>query len=137
MGVERVLEVGIAVTDLDEAIEFFTEVLGLTPGRTDTYERYGMRYNLCSLGDVYFELIEPTSPEGRIAESISRRGEGVHHIALKVSNLEETMARFREQGVQFIEETPLYLDVSYGRVKFTFARPSSLHGVLLELIEVL
>lgn len=137
MGVERLLEVGIVVKDLEKALDLFTEVLGVTPGRTDTYERYGMRYNLCSLGDLYIELIESTDSEGPIAEFIEKRGEGLHHIALKVSDVEQVMAQMKEKGIEFVEETPLYLDVSYGRVKFTFARPRSLNGVLLELIEVL
>jgi methylmalonyl-CoA/ethylmalonyl-CoA epimerase len=137
MGVEKLQEVGIAVRDLAEALRVFTNILGVLPGNTETYDRYGMRFNLCPLGDAYLELIEPTSPEGALAESIERRGEGLHHIAFKVSNLEETMARLREQGIEFVEEAPLYLDVSYGRVKFTCVRPRSFHGVLLELVEVL
>lgn len=137
MGVEKLQEVGIAVRDLDEVLRLFTEVLGVPPGNTGTFDRYGMRFNLCPLGDTYLELIEPTSSEGALAESIERRGEGLHHIAFKVSNLEETMARLREKGIEFVEDTPLYLDVSYGRVKFTFVRPRSFHGVLLELVEVL
>jgi len=137
MGIERVLEVGIVVRDLDKAIKLFTEVLGLTPGEIEIYEPYKMRFNLCRLGEVYFELIEPTASEGPIAKFIQTRGEGLHHIALKVSNIEETMSQFREKGIQFTEETPLYLQVGYGRVKFAFAHPQSLHGVLIELIEAI
>jgi len=137
MGVEKLQEIGIAVRDLAEALRLFTDILGVPPGNTETFDRYGMRFNLCPLGDAYLELIEPTSPEGALAESIEQRGEGLHHIAFKVSNLEETMARLREKGIEFVEEAPLYLDVSYGRVKFTFVRPRSFHGVLLELVEVL
>lgn len=137
MGIERVLEVGIAVRDLDKAIKLFTEVLGLTVGEMEIYEHYNMRFNLCRLGDVYFELIEPTASEGPIAKFIETYGEGLHHIALKVSNIEETMTRLKGKGIQFTEETPLHLQVSYGRVKFAFARPESFCGVLIELIEVL
>ena len=137
MGVERVLEVGIAVRDLDKAIKLFTEVLGLTAGEMEIYERYNMRFNLCRLGDVYFELIEPTASEGPIAKFIESYGEGLHHIALKVSNIEETMTQLKGKGIQFTEESPLHLQVNYGRVKFVFAHPQSLHGVLLELIEVI
>lgn len=131
------LEVGIAVRDLDKAIKLFTEVLGLTAGEMEIYERYNMRFNLCRLGDVYFELIEPTTSEGPIAKFIEAYGEGLHHIALKVSNVEETMTQLRGKGIQFTEESPLYLQVNYGEVKFAFAHPQSLHGVLLELIEIL
>ena len=137
MGIERLLEVGIAVKGLDESIKFFSEVLRLGPGKTDTYERYGMRYHLAPLGDVYFEFIESTDPEGPIGKTIDSRGEGIHHIAFKVTDLDETMAQLREIGVEFIEETPLFLDVVYGRVKFTFIRPRFFQGVLIELIEVL
>jgi methylmalonyl-CoA/ethylmalonyl-CoA epimerase len=137
MGIERVLEVGIVVRDLDKAIKLFTEVLGLTPGEIEIYEPYKMRFNLCRLGEVYFELIEPTASEGPIAKFIQTHGEGLHHIALKVSNIEETMSQLREQGIQFTEETPLYLQVGYGKVKFAFVHPQSLHGVLIELIETI
>ena len=137
MGVEKLQEVGIAVRDLAEALKLFTDILGVPSGNTETYDRYGMRFNLCPLGDAYLELIEPTSAEGALAESIEQRGEGLHHIAFKVSNLEETMARLRDKGMVVVEEAPLYLDVSYGRVKFTCVRPRSFHGVLLELVEVL
>jgi len=132
-----VLEVGIAVRNLDKATRLFTEVLGLTPGKVEVYEAYNMRFNLCRLGDVYFELIEPTASEGPIAKFIETYGEGLHHIALKVSNIEETMTRLKGKGIQFTEEAPLYLQVNYGRVKFAFAHPQSFHGVLLELIEVI
>jgi methylmalonyl-CoA/ethylmalonyl-CoA epimerase len=137
MGIERVLEVGIAVKDLGKATKLFTEVLGLTPGEVEIYEPYNMRFNLCRLGEVYFELIEPTASEGPIAKFIQTHGEGLHHIALKVSNIEETMSQLRQKGIQFTEETPLHLQVNYGRVKFAFAHPQLLHGVLIELIEVL
>jgi len=137
MAVEGVLEVGVAVKDLDEAMKRFVDVLGVTPGRTDIYDRYGMRFNLCSLGGVYFEFIESITSDGAMARSVERRGEGVHHIALKVTDLDETMEQWRRLGIRFTEEEPLYLDVSYGRVKFTFAHPASLHGVLIELIEIL
>jgi len=137
MSVERLLEVGIAVQGLEESIKFFSNVLGLGPGKTDTYERYGMRYHLSPLGDVYLEFIESIDPEGPVGKSIDDRGEGVHHIAFKVTNLDETMAQLREMGVEFVEESPLFLDVLYGRVKFTFVRPRFFHGVLIELIEVL
>ena len=137
MGIESVLEIGIAVRDLDKATKVFKEVLGInTPRETETYAGFKMRFNLCRLGDVYFELMESTARDGLLAKFVEKRGEGLHRIALKVSNIEKTVADLKEKGIKFIDETPLHNQVSYGKVKGVFAHPSSFNGVLVELIEV-
>ena len=83
MGIEKVIEVGVAVKDLDKAVKLFTEVLGAKLGETMTFDPYGMKFAMCRIGDVDFELMSPTKPDGVIGKFIDAKGEGLHHIALK------------------------------------------------------
>ena len=136
MGIERVLEVGVAVRNLDEATRLYTDILGAKVGTTMTVDMYKMRFRYCRIGDVEFELMEPTAEDGVIADFIRRRGEGLHHIALEVSNLEETLASMKQKGVNLIDETPRSLSNTQGELgKFVFVHPNSFRGVMFELIQ--
>ena len=136
MGIESVLEVGVAVRDLDEATRLYTDILGARVGITMAVDMYKMRFRYCRIGDVNFELMEPTAEDGVMADFIKRRGEGLHHIALKVSNLEETLALMKQKGVNLIDETPRSLWNGQAELgKFVFVHPKSFRGVMFELIQ--
>lgn len=103
-----------------------------------------MRYRMCRLGKVDFELMEPTAETGVIAEFLERRGPGLHHVAFAVDDVESGMRSLAARGVRFVEELPVRLRLAgedfAGRrfddeVKLTFAHPRSTLGVLLEFIE--
>ncbi|MDY6856278.1 MAG: VOC family protein [Thermodesulfobacteriota bacterium] len=99
MGIEKIIEVGVAVKDLDKAIELFTEVLGAKLGQTVDFEPYGMKCAMCRIGDVDFELMAPTKPDGVIGKFIESTGKGFYHIALKTDNIDEQWKHFEERGV--------------------------------------
>jgi len=131
MDVNRVAEVGIAVRDLESATRLFVELLGAEKGDIVTVERYQMRYRMCRLGNVDFELMESTGEGGIIDRFLKSRGEGLHHIALKVSNLDLTLETLKEKGVKLIDREPQKLHED----KYAFVHPSSFCGVMFELIE--
>ena len=123
--------VGIAVRSLEAAIKAY-EALGLKVSSTDTVASEGVKVAFLPVGDTRLELLEPNSPESSIAKSIEKRGEGVHHIALRVENIEESMRLAKERGLQLVNETPRI--GAHGR-KIAFIHPKSTGGVLLELVQ--
>lgn len=137
MHVEGILKVGIAVKDMTRAVSCLTEVLGLAPGEIVTYEPYGMRYCLFTLGDSSFvELMEPTTPNGPIGRFLETHGEGLQHMSLRVSNIEEAIAELNGKGFRLVQDTPLREHVGFGIVNYAFVQPQSAHGVLLQLVQV-
>lgn len=137
MAIEGLLKVGIAVRSLEKATRLFTDVFGLTPGEGDSYEPHGMRYGVCYMGDVMLELIEPVSPDGPVARFIEKHSEGLQHMTLKVSNIEEVVSQLKAKGIQFVDDTPTEVEASFGRVKFVFVCPQLAHGTLIQLMELL
>ena len=103
-----------------------------------------MRYRMCRLGKVDFELMQPLADEGVIADFLRNRGPGLHHVAFAVNDIEAGRDTLAEKGVRFVEEAPFALRLEgvdfAGRafnddVKITFAHPASMLGVLFEFIE--
>ena len=144
MDVRRITEVGVAVRDLGQATQLFSELFGATVSDITEVPRYDMRFCMCRVGKVDFELMEPTGDSGVIADFIKKRGEGLHHIAFAVDDIEDTMQTLGSKGVKFVEDAPIrnHLDVvDYaGRafsddIQFTFSHPSSIIGILFEFIQ--
>ncbi len=144
MDVRRITEVGVAVRDLGQATQLFSELFGATVSDITEVPRYDMRFCMCRVGKVDFELMEPTGDSGVIADFINKRGEGLHHIAFAVDDIEDTMQTLGSKGVKFVEDAPIrnQLDVvDYaGRafsddIQFTFSHPSSIIGILFEFIQ--
>lgn len=144
MDIQRITEVGIAVRDLEQATRLFVELFNAEAGEITEIECYAMRFRMCRVGKVDFELMEATSDKGVIAEFIEQRGEGLHHIAFAVDDINDTMSSLGEKGVRFVDDAPIrtQLDVvDYaGRtfcddIQFTFSHPASILGILFEFIE--
>jgi len=131
MAIGKVIEVGIAVKDLEKSIKLFTEVLGAKAGEVTTFDSYGMKFAMCRIGDVDFELMSPTKDDGVIGKFIAARGEGLHHIALSTDDIEKQWKDFEEKGIKVIDKTPN----TYDGHKFGFIHPKSFNNVLLEVIE--
>ncbi len=131
MKIEQITEVGVAVRDLGKARRLFVELLGAEAGEVVTVERYGMRFCMCRLGKVDFELMEPTDEHGVLARFIKARGEGLHHIAFAVDDLAAWLSALETKGVSLIDRTPQ--DLLGGKV--AFVHPSSFAGVMFELIQ--
>lgn len=144
MDIQRITEVGVAVHDLEAATQLFVELFGATAGPVYTVERYDMRYRMCRLGKVDFELMEPTRPTGVIADFLAKRGQGLHHIAFAVNDIDDGFEKLRRKGVSFVEEAPAALHLEgedfagrsfAGDVKLSFAHPKSVLGILFEFLE--
>jgi methylmalonyl-CoA epimerase len=122
--------IGIAVRSLDAAKIY--EDLGLTIDHVETVETQKVRTAFLSVGDATLELLEPTGPESPIAKFIEKRGEGIHHICLRVDDLESHLAALQAKGYRLINEHPV--PGAHG-CRVAFLHPSAGNGVLLELSE--
>lgn len=128
---DRIDHLGIAVEDLAESIAAY-ERLGLNLAHTEEVTDQKVRVALFPCGTSRIELLESTDPEGPIGKFIAKKGPGIHHVALGVDNLEETLGRLAADGVRLIDERPR---IGAGGVKIAFIHPASTGGVLLELCE--
>jgi methylmalonyl-CoA epimerase len=122
---------GVAVKSLAEARKFY-EKLGLEVMPEETVEAERVRLAMVPLGESRIELLEPTSPESPITKFLEKRGEGLHHVALHVSDLSGTVERLKAAGIRLISDE---IKVGAGGHRYVFVHPSSAGGVLLELVE--
>ncbi|MBC8587947.1 methylmalonyl-CoA epimerase [Paratissierella segnis] len=130
--IEKVDHIGIAVKNLDEAIKFYEEVLGLKCIGQEIVEDQKVRVGFLPLGDSEVELLESTTEDGTIAKFIEKKGEGIQHIALRVDSIEEALRDLKAKGVRLIDEKPRY---GAGGAKIAFLHPKSTSGVLIEICE--
>ncbi|BAU29135.1 methylmalonyl-CoA epimerase [Aneurinibacillus soli] len=129
---QKIEHIGIAVKSIDESLKFYTQVLGLKLTGFETVESEKVRVAFLEIGESHIELLEPTSPESAIAKFIEKKGEGIHHVALKVDNQKERLATLKEAGVKLITETP---KLGAHNNMVAFLHPKATGGVLLELCE--
>ncbi len=122
---------GIAVKSLAEAKKFYQK-LGLRVMPEETVESEQVRLAMVPLGESRIELLEPTSPDSTIAKFLAKRGEGLHHVALYVTDLVGTVERLKADGVRLISDE---IKIGAGGHMYVFVHPSSAGGVLLELVE--
>ena len=130
--VSKVDHVGIAVSNLDEAIKLYKDVLGLELHGVEVVEEQKVKVAFLPVGDTEVELLESTSPEGPIARYIEAKGQGIQHIAFQVDNIETALEEMKSKGVRLIDEKPRY---GAGGAKIAFLHPKSTNGVLIELCE--
>jgi len=124
--------VAIAVNKLDEALDVYERQLGLKLEKIRTVEQQRVKVALLRVGDTKIELLEPTDVESTIARFLEKRGEGIHHIALLVSNIESHLKELKEKGIALIDEKPR---IGMEGGKIAFLHPKSTKNVLIELVE--
>ncbi|MEW6262509.1 MAG: VOC family protein [Thermodesulfobacteriota bacterium] len=144
MKIKRITEIGVAVRDLDKATRLMVDLLGAEAGAAISMDLYQMRYRLCRVGGVDFELMEPINGQGMIADYIAKRGAGLHHVAFAVEDIEDGMRVLKEKGVKFVSDQPLPIS-SHGQDMagkeisgvglVNFSRPESILGILFEFIQ--
>ena len=130
--IKNIAHIGVAVKSIEEALGIYRDILGLEVAGIEEVEEQKVRTAFIPVGGTEIELLESTDPDGPIGRFISRRGEGIHHIALDVEGIEGLLDRLRERGVRLIDERPR-INI-HGR-KYAFIHPKSTAGVLLELCE--
>lgn len=122
---------GIAVKSLAAAKAIY-EKLGLTLSQEETVEAEQVRLVMIPLGESRLELLEPTSENSAIAKFLAKRGEGLHHVSLRVPDLASVVTKLKQDGVRLVSEE---IKIGAGGHRYVFVHPSSAGGVLLELVE--
>jgi methylmalonyl-CoA/ethylmalonyl-CoA epimerase len=124
--------VAIAVADLDGAIEHYRRVWGLEVSHRERVDDQGVEEAMLPLGGTHLQLLAATTSDSTVARFVERRGEGLHHLAYEVADLEATLAELKATGVELIDEAPR----PGGRGHMVaFVHPKSNHGLLVELIQ--
>jgi LAO/AO transport system kinase len=131
-GSPAVDHVGIAVSDVDAAIAFYRDALGLEVEPAEEVATDRVRAHFIPAGSAALELLEGTAPDSPITKYLARRGPGIHHLTLRVPDIRNALARLKAHGVRLIDEEPR--DGAHGSL-VAFVHPSSAHGVLVELKE--
>ena len=132
MKIEKLDHLGIAVEKLDTALPVWEGVLGMVLAGTEEVVEQKVRTAFLPIGESEIELLESTDPEGPIGKYIAAKGQGVHHLAFRVANLDETLAELKAKGVRLIDEKPR---AGAGGARIAFLHPKSTGGVLIELCE--
>lgn len=132
MNVRRIDHLAIAVNDIDEALAFFRDALGLEVHHTDVEEGQGVRVAFMPVGDGEIELLQPVVPDSGVVRYLEKRGPGMHHVCLEVDDFDACIERLRERGVEMIGDGP-YVNRAGRRLQFVHPRSAS--GVLVELYE--
>jgi methylmalonyl-CoA/ethylmalonyl-CoA epimerase len=132
MNISHIEHIGIAVKNLQEAITYYENILGMKCYSIEEVKDQKVRTAFFMVGQTKIELLESTDPEGTIAKFIEKKGEGVHHMAFAVEGIENSLKEMESKGVQLIDKAPRKgaegLDIA-------FLHPKSTLGVLTELCE--
>ncbi len=132
LGAVRLHHVGYVVSDIDEAAGHYRS-LGFGEGERHEIPEQKIIAMTFRAGAGWMELIQPTDPDGPIAAFMAKRGEGVHHVAYQVEDIEAKLAELKAAGVQLIDEVPR---TGAHNWRIAFIHPKALHGVLTELVQV-
>jgi methylmalonyl-CoA/ethylmalonyl-CoA epimerase len=128
----RIDHIGVAVEDLDEAIQLYGERLGMPLEHRETVEEQGVEAVLLGVGEGHVELLRPLGPDTAVGKFLERNGPGLHHVAYGTDDIESTLDAVRGAGLQLIDERPR-TGIRGSRV--AFLHPKSTGGVLTELVE--
>jgi methylmalonyl-CoA/ethylmalonyl-CoA epimerase len=123
--------VGIAVRDIEAAMKSFQDAFQIPPGVIEELANQGVRATLLPIGQTRLELLEPLTPESPVGRFIERRGEGLHHLALHVENLADSLTSLSAAGLELIDKEPR--PGLSGII--AFVHPRSVHGILTELVQ--
>ena len=104
--IKKINHIGIAVNSIEDALKLYTDVLGLKLKDIEVVEDQKVKTAIIPLGETKIELLESTHPDGAIAKHIEKRGEGLHHLALEVSDIQGTLETLKKKGIQLIDEKP-------------------------------
>jgi methylmalonyl-CoA epimerase len=124
--------IGIATRQIDEALAVWRDALGLQVEFTEEVTEQGVRVALLPIGDTHIELLEPLHDDSPVGKFLEKRGPGIHHLAVRVKDIQASLDQLKEKGTRLIDETPRR---GAGGCLVAFIHPSSANGVLLELVQ--
>lgn len=130
MKIKRIAHLGVVVKDLDNALKLFTDALPLEMTHTEDYQ--GMKIGFIPVGDSSVELLQDISGSSAIKKYLDSKGEGIHHIALEVDDINEAVKELKEKGIRLIDEEPR--EGAHG-MNIAFIHPKETHGILMELVQ--
>lgn len=130
----KIDHLAIVVSDLEEALAFWRDALGLPLDRTEANPGENVNIAFMHVGDSHIELLEPTDASSGIGRYLEKRGAGMHHICIQVEQIEATMARLRQHNIELINDEPKTREAD--GVRYCFIHPRSAMGVLVELYEL-
>jgi methylmalonyl-CoA/ethylmalonyl-CoA epimerase len=128
----RIDHIGVAVEDIDAAIELYARDFDMREQHRETVEEQGVEAVLLEVGDGHVELIRPLSPDTGVGKFIAKNGPGLHHVAYATDDIDSTLGAIREAGLRLIDEEPR-TGIRQSRV--AFLHPRSTGGVLTEIVE--
>jgi methylmalonyl-CoA/ethylmalonyl-CoA epimerase len=128
----KIDHIGIAVKSLTDALKVYEAAIGLKVSGFDEVDEQGVRVAMLTVGESRIELLEPTGSDSPIEKFMAKRGEGIHHIAVRVDDIEQTLERLKASGMRLIDQVPRR---GAHNTRIAFIHPASTHGVLLELVE--
>jgi methylmalonyl-CoA/ethylmalonyl-CoA epimerase len=131
--VKRIHHIAVVVDDLQGALDFWRETLGLDLARIDEVPAERAQVAFLPTGGCEIELVKPTTDDSGLARYLEKRGPGMHHICLEVDDLEGMLAQLKAKGVQLINNRPVS---GKDGVKYAFIHPKSAGGVMVELYEI-
>ena len=129
----RIYHLGYAVEDIEAAARFYSENFGAEPTEPEVVEEQGIVATTFRVGESMIELVQPTRPDSPVGRFLERRGEGVHHVAYEVEDLETALRELKRSGVELVDEEPRR---GAGGTRVAFVHPKSAFGVLTELVEL-
>jgi methylmalonyl-CoA/ethylmalonyl-CoA epimerase len=128
----KIDHIGIATEHLDDGLAIWRDALGLELEDIEEVVEQRVRVAMLPIGDTRIELLEPTTADSAVGKFLAKRGPGIHHIAVKVEDINASLAELRSKGARLIDETPR---IGAGGCLVAFVHPTSTHGVLLELVQ--
>ena len=129
----KIYHLGYAVEDIEAASRFYRENFGVEPTEREVVGEQGIIATMFRVGESMVELVQPTGPDTPVGRFLARRGEGFHHVAYEVDDLEAALLELRKNGVEIIDEEPR---IGAGGTRMAFVHPRSTFGVLTELVEL-
>ncbi len=130
--IKKLSHIGIAVKQIDEAIKVYSEALDLKVEGYEEVNEQKVKIAFIAIGESRIELLESADPNGPISKFIEVKGEGIHHIAIEVDDIENQLEKLKSKGLRLIDEKPR---IGAHHTKIAFVHPKSVSGVLLELCE--
>jgi methylmalonyl-CoA/ethylmalonyl-CoA epimerase len=132
MKILKIDHLGLAVKSITAGGKFWTDALGLVFEGSETVEEQKVTTAFFPVGESEVELLEPTAADSPVAKFLEKKGEGIHHVAFQVENIEAALTELKAKGIRLIDEVPRY---GAGGAKIAFIHPQSTSGVLVELCE--
>ena len=129
----KIHHLGYAVEDVEAASLFYKRNFGAFPGEPEVVEEQGIVATMFRVGESRIELVQPTCPDSPVGKFLARRGEGFHHVAYQVDDLEAVLTHLQSNGVELVDEKPR---IGAGGTRMAFVHPKDTFGVLTELVEL-